>query len=66
MMNNRDWFRIDKGDGSVALTASVNVFRAAISNYHKPIEVINAGRFDTPFAIYSQRLYLTSNEVPKE
>ena len=61
-MADNDWFRIDKGDGSVTPSNSVNVVRAARSAYDNVAEVIQAGRFQTTFAIYSQRQHLTSDE----
>jgi hypothetical protein len=57
-MQANDWFRIDKADGTVAPASSVNVVRAARGYYDNVAEVIRAGRFQTPFAIYSQRQHL--------
>ena len=61
-MANNDWFRIDMGDGTVAECKSVNVVRAARGHYDNVADVIQGGRFRTPFAIYSQRQHLTEQE----
>ena len=57
------WYRIDKSDGSIAVTTYVNVFRAARAHYSNPSEVIIAKRFATPWAIYSRDDCLTPNET---
>lgn len=61
-MQSNDWFRIDKTDGSVTPSTSINVVRAARAHYNNVAVVIGAGRFQTPFAIYSKRKHLTDDE----
>jgi len=61
-MQTNQWFRIDKGDGAIAECNSVNVVRAARGAYDNVAEVIQAGRFQTTFAIYSQAQHLTEQE----
>lgn len=56
------WYRIDKGDGSLLAVNGVAVLRAAQGSYTNPAEVIKQGRFATPFAIYSRGDQLTERE----
>ena len=62
-MKPNDWFRIDKGDGTVTPSTSVNVVRAGSAYFDNVADVIQSGRFQTPFALYSQRRYLTDAEA---
>ena len=66
VMAQNDWFRIDKADGTVTPCNSVNVVRAARGSYDNVADVIQAGRFQTSFAIYSQRQHLTGEERDSE
>lgn len=61
-MANNDWFRIDKSDGTVNPCNSVNVVRAARGYFDNVAGVIQAGRFQTPWAVYSQRQHLTPED----
>jgi len=57
------WYRIDKGDGKILAVNSVNVLRAASGAYKAPNQAINAGRFSTPFAIYTRGDRATEEEL---
>ena len=56
------WFRIDKGDGSISRVTLLRVMEAAEKWYKKPSEVIKVGRFANTFAIYSDQANLTPDE----
>lgn len=62
------WYRIGKEDGQLMAVNGVAVVRAAAGSFKVPVDAINAGRFQTPFAFYSQGKHLTDAEktVPGE
>ena len=62
----RRWFRIDKGNGQIAVAKIEYVRRAASEKFSQPADVIKAGRFNTPFAIYSREDQLTPDEADSE
>lgn len=56
------WFRIDKGDGSIVPVNSVNVVRAAQGAFKKPNHAIATCRFATAWAIYCTGDQMTEAE----
>lgn len=56
------WYRVDKQDGTLLAVNALAVAQAAADSFNQPIEVINGGRFQTAFAIYSQGKHLTNTE----
>lgn len=59
-----EWFRIDKANGRIELTATMNILHHAKDRYSDPEAVIRSGRFQTPYAIYTTRAMLQPGEVP--
>jgi hypothetical protein len=62
-IDRTQWYRIDKGDGTVMQVGGGAVIRAAQGGFKKPNHAIATGRFSTPFAIYSDGYQLTHDEV---
>lgn len=56
------WYRVDKASGELSAVNAVTVARAATACFTIPIDVINCGRFQTPFAFYSQGKHLSDAE----
>jgi hypothetical protein len=56
------WYRIDKSDGKLLAVNSMAVYRAASGSFITPQEIIQIGRFSTPFAMYSRGDQLTEQE----
>jgi hypothetical protein len=62
-MSQQEWFQISKDDGSVTTATTERVLEVAHASYTHAADVVHAGRFQTTFAIYSQRRYLTEDET---
>jgi hypothetical protein len=57
------WYRIDKASGLVELVSGGAVSRAARCYFASAKDVIVAGRFSTPFSIYSSGAELRDDEA---
>ncbi len=56
------WYRIDKGDGAITPVLGDVVELAARNHFETPDDAIASGRFQTPFAFYSDQASLSAEE----
>lgn len=56
------WNRIDKATGQITATSDTKAMDAAANAFYRPAEVVDTGRFETPFAIYAISAKITEAE----